>query len=72
MSQVRLYTGYFDNTGGSYDLVYEFDMALATEFFDKTWVEFSLMILYGPSLLQVPFRIIGTPILLTNGGQVIQ
>ena len=36
-----LYTGYFDNTGGSYDLVYEFDMALATEFFDKTWVEFS-------------------------------
>ncbi len=36
-----LYTPYFDNTAGSFDLVYEFDMALATEFFDKTWIEYS-------------------------------
>ena len=36
-----LFAPYFDNTAGSFDLVYEFDMALATEFFDKTWVEYS-------------------------------
>ena len=36
-----LLTPYFDNTAGTFDLVYEFDMALATEFSDETWVEYS-------------------------------
>ena len=37
-----LLTPYFDNSAGTFDLVYEFDMALATENnFDETWVEYS-------------------------------
>ena len=35
-------TPYFDNSNGTFDVVYEFDMALATENnFDETWVEYS-------------------------------
>ena len=37
-----LTTPYFDNSSGTFDVVYEFDMALATENnFDETWVEYS-------------------------------
>jgi len=37
-----LTTPYFDNSSGTFDLVYEFDMALATENnYDETWVEYS-------------------------------
>jgi hypothetical protein len=37
-----LTTPYFDNTTGTFDVVYEFQMALATENnFDETWVEYS-------------------------------
>ena len=35
-------TPYFDNSAGTFDVVYEFDMALATENnYDETWVEYS-------------------------------
>ena len=35
-------TPYFDNSNGTFDVVYEFDMALATENnYDETWVEYS-------------------------------
>ena len=35
-------TPYFDNSAGTFDVVYEFDMALATENnWDETWVEYS-------------------------------
>lgn len=37
-----LTTPYFDNTSGTFDVVYEFQMALATENnWDETWVEYS-------------------------------
>jgi len=37
-----LTTPYFDNSAGTFDVVYEFDMALATETnWDETWVEYS-------------------------------
>ena len=37
-----LTTPYFDNSSGTFDVVYEFDMALATENnYDETWVEYS-------------------------------
>lgn len=37
-----LTTPYFDNSAGTFDVVYEFDMALATENnYDETWVEYS-------------------------------
>ena len=37
-----LTTPYFDNSAGTFDVVYEFDMALATEnCCDETWVEYS-------------------------------
>jgi hypothetical protein len=36
-----LLTPYFDNSAGSFDLVYDFDMVLQNDNFDETWIEYS-------------------------------
>ena len=63
-----LLTPYFDNSAGSFDLVYDFDMVLQNDNFDETWIEYSFDDITWTKLFAGSRSKIGIMTLFRNGG----